>query len=210
VSYRTKRLYSGESSSDTFSWTTLGTLNTNRTGQTTKNVLDNQLVGLMKNGPSYYVLASDFEKKPLTCTVSSEKQNVEAGEEIEVTISSFRDSNGRPSREFNRIIIYASEGEILNGEKSELGSQYKVFRLDEVPIKVKYKAPQHSVAPSASIAVYNSCDIIPAEKLPLRKTTRGNQIASYDLLLKHFDWVGNISISVTMRFNCNTGRRSRY
>ena len=184
-------------------WTALGTLNTDRTGQTTPNGLDNQLESLMKKGPSYYALASNFEKRPVTCIVSSAKQNIDAGEVIEVIISNFRDSNGRPSREFNRMIVNASEGEILNGEKSELGSEYRIFRLDELPVRLKYKAPDHSEANSVRFTVYNSCDILPVEKVPLRGTRLGDRIATCDVLLTHYDWTGTIDLEITQTFICD-------
>lgn len=193
----------GEEEELVHTWKAFGTLNTDRTGQTTQNGLDNQLEGLMKKGPSYYDIASDFEKMPVTCSLSSEKQSIKAGEEIEVTISNLRDSKGRTTREFNRIIVHVSEGEILNGEKSELGSEYRVFKLDNMPVKLTYIAPQNSAGSSASFTVYNSCDILPVEKIPLRKTAMGDHIATYDLLLTHYDWTGTINLEIIQTYNCD-------
>ncbi len=193
----------GEEEELVHTWTALGTLNTNRTGQTTQNGLENQLEGLLKNGQSYHAIATDFEKRPRICTVSSDKQSADRGEEIEVTISNLRDAKGRSSREFNRIIVHASEGKILNGEKSKLGSEYRVFRLDELPVRLKYKAPDHSEASSDRITVYNSCDILPVEKVPLRDTKQGDRINTYDLILTHYDWTGTIELEITQTYICN-------
>jgi hypothetical protein len=193
----------GEEEELVHTWTALGTLNTDRTGQTTQNGLDNQLEGLLKNGQSYHAIASDFEKRPRICTVSSDKQSADRGEEIEITISDLRDAKGQTSREFNRIIVHASEGKILNGEKSELGSEYRVFRLDEVSVRLKYKAPDQSEASSDRITVYNSCDILPVDKVPLRDTRQGDRINTYDLILTHYDWTGTIDLEITHTYICD-------
>lgn len=148
-------------------------------------------------------LLDEFEKKPVMCNVITNKHSLEKGEEVDITISNFRDSKGRSSREFNRIIVHASEGDILNGEKSALGSQYSVFRLNELPVKVKYKAPEHSEARSDRITVYNSCDILPVEKVQLRNTKLGDQICTHNLLITHYDWTGTINLEITQTFTCD-------
>jgi hypothetical protein len=202
-SLKAQMYYLGDTEEPVHSWSAYGTLNSDRTGQTTQNGLTNQLEHLISQGPSYYLLASDFERKPVSCSLSSENTSIDKGEEIELKISNLKDSKGNDSREFNRILVHASEGEILNGEKSEISKEYRVFRLDKLPVVVKYKAPDHGGATSARITVFNSCDILPVAKLPLRKTALKEQIGSHDILLNNYDWSGTINLEITRTYNCD-------
>ncbi|MEZ5000662.1 MAG: hypothetical protein R2727_08485 [Bacteroidales bacterium] len=200
-------VFLGEQNENVYSWDALGTINTNRTGQTTYFGLDNQLTSLLERSPSFSELAESFEKKPLSCRIEPGKRELDKGKETEIRLSDFRDARMMSSREFNRIVVHASEGEILNGEKSESGDGYRVFRLDELPVVVKYKAPDHGETGSARITVYNSCDIAPVEKLPLRYTGPGEQIGSCDLLINSYDWTGSINLEITQTYNCNVEKK---
>jgi hypothetical protein len=184
-------------------WTSLGTLSTDRLSQTTGSGLDRQLSKLIRNGTPYNVLAWSFEKKPDQCRVEPEKEEVREGEEIDIVLSDFRDALQQPSREFNRILVHAYEGKILNGERCAAGPDYRVFRLDEQPITVRYRAPKNGDANSDKVTVYNSCEILPLEKSPLRVTSPHKEIATCDLRLKHHAWKGSLHLEVTRRFQCN-------
>jgi len=153
-------------------------------------------------------LLDDFEKKPVTCQVKPEKDEVGKGEEIEIVISDFRDAKMQPSREFNRIVVRADEGEILNGEKSEAGPDYKVFCLTGLPVKIRYEAPKNSETGSDRITVYNSCVILPPDRSPLRTTNPDKQIASNELRLEHQGWSGTINLTINERFNCNVDEKT--
>ena len=153
-------------------------------------------------------LLDEFEKKPVTCQVKPEKDDIDAGEEIDIVLSDFRDAEQRASREFNRILVSADEGEIINGEKAEAGSEYRVFRLNEQPVTVKYKAPKKGSAGSDRITVYNSCEILPPERSPLRTTNPDKQIASHELRLNNQGWSGTINLEITERFQCNVQKKT--
>ncbi len=86
---------------------------------------------------------------------------------IEIVLSDFRDLFGESSREFNRIIFHAPSGEIMNGEESYIGPDYKVFRVDDGTITVKYRAPDDYKKNEERITVYSSCDILPTARVPM-------------------------------------------
>ena len=162
-------------------------------------------LALMRQEVPITNLLDAFEKKPDQCRVEPEKEEVREGEEIDIILSDFRDALQQPSREFNRILVHAHEGKILNGARCRCaaGPDYRVFRLDEQPITVRYRAPKSGEAESDRITVYNACEILPLEKSPLRATSPHKEIATCDLRLKHYAWKGSLHLEVTRRFQCN-------
>jgi len=125
---------------------------------------------LMRQDVPITNLLDIFEKKPEQCQIKPEKDELGEGQEIDIVLSEFRDALQQSSREFNRIIVHAQEGKILNGSRCEAGPDYRAFRLDEQPITVRYRAPKNGNASSDKITIYNSCEILPLEKQPLRVT----------------------------------------
>lgn len=127
-------------------------------------------------------LLDDFEKRPVRCDVK-----IPPPEEIcengtaEIELSAFRDTKGNPSKSFNRIIVSIYKGEILNGENSDLGPDYKVFTIGEGSVKVKYRPPADKDDGWEWLRVYNSCEILPPEKSPMS----GTQIDSL-IIDQHF------------------------
>lgn len=161
------------------------------------------VLALMQQEKPITNLLDAFEKKPNQCQIKPEKDELGEGQEIDIVLSEFRDALQQPSREFNRIIVYAQEGKILNGSRCEAGSDYRVFRLDEQPITVRYRAPKSGNISSDKITIYNSCEILPLEKQPLRVTKLGEEIATCNLRIKHYAWNGSFNIDVTKSFQCN-------
>jgi hypothetical protein len=196
--------FDGEQKELVKEWTTSGTMHL-WSGLTNRMFKNPDAV--MRQDIPITDLLEEFEKKPLFCRIDPDETQLDKGEETEIRLSDFRDARMASSREFNRIIVHASEGEILNGEKSESGDQYRVFRLDELPVVVKYKAPGHGNANGARITVFNSCDIVPVEKLSLRSTSPGEQIASCDLLLNNYAWTGTINLEITQTFTCDVEKQ---
>ena len=162
-------------------------------------------LALMRQEVPITNLLDAFEKKPDQCRVEPEKEEVREGEEIDIILSDFRDALQQPSREFNRILVHAHEGKILNGARCRCaaGPDYRVFRLDEQPITVRYRAPKSGEAESDRITVYNACEILPLEKSPLRATSPHKEIATCDLRLKHYAWKGSLHLEVIRHFQCN-------
>jgi len=163
---------------------------------------------LMRQDVPITNLLDAFEKKPEQCQIKPEKDELGEGQEIDIVLSEFRDALQQPSREFNRIIVHAQEGKILNGSRCEAGSDYRVFRLDEQPITVRYRAPKSGNTSSDKITIYNSCEILSLEKQPLRVTKPHEEIATCDLRIKHYAWNGSFNIDVTKRFQCNVQEKA--
>ncbi|RLD30151.1 MAG: hypothetical protein DRI73_10585, partial [Bacteroidetes bacterium] len=163
---------------------------------------------LMRQDVPITNLLDAFEKKPIQCQIKPEKDELGEGQEIDIVLSEFRDALQQPSREFNRIIVHAQEGRILNGSRCEAGSDYRVFSLDEQPITVHYRAPKSGNTSSDKISIYNSCEILSLEKQPLRVTKPHEEIATCDLRIKHYAWNGSFNIDVTKRFQCNVQEKA--
>jgi hypothetical protein len=146
---------------------------TRKPGDTLSNIsngwlwLENELKSNYNEGSDIYEIIKDFEKKPTSCQIKLQKENVNINEVIEIELSDFQDAIGESSREFNRIIIHAPSGEIMNGEESYIGPDFKVFRVDDGTITVKYRAPDDNKKNMERITVFSSCDILPAARVPM-------------------------------------------
>jgi hypothetical protein len=152
--------------------------------------------------PEYYFEGTyDCVKEPV---IRPEKDNIEPDEEIKIYLSDFRDKNSNSSQEFNRILVCCSEGKILNGVRYSSGANYRVFKLDQQPINIKYKAPDDKSG-FIQITVFNSCDILPVNKTPLRETRIGKQISTYSLNMSQAEWTGRLTYEFSTNFNCKHG-----
>jgi hypothetical protein len=142
----------------------------------------------------------DFEKIPITCDINPAKDLVKPDEEISIDLTSFKDRRGRSSREFNRVGVEAKNGKILNGEESSSNPDLRVFTLRKSAIKVLFKAPESCEEAEDVIYVYNSCDILDANSVPLSETELRDKIAERVIQLDcGADWTG----TVTYRRNIN-------
>jgi hypothetical protein len=99
----------------------------------------------------------------------------------------------RQSDHYNRVVVHAKEGKIINGTPLEDDESYKVFKLSSHRnsgqlIQVHYQAPE-SEDKSDTIIFYNSCDILYEEVLPLTRTSKNKEIAKVELNCK---WEGTI------------------
>lgn len=128
---------------------------------------ENELKRNFREGPDILKIIKRFEKTPTTCRIKLQKEDVNINEVIEIVLSDFRDAYGESSRDFNRIIVHAPSGEIMNGEESYIGPDFKVFRLDDGTITVRYRAPDDYKKNEERITVYSSCDILPIARVPM-------------------------------------------
>jgi hypothetical protein len=104
----------------------------------------------------------DYERIPERCEIGVEQEEVSPGQEIQAELSDIVDSEGQKSREFNRIVVYASKGEILGGTELDSDPKFKAFRVGDGSIVFTYKAPDTEDNPGNAddtIFVCNSCDI---------------------------------------------------
>jgi hypothetical protein len=184
-------------------WTAFGTLSTDRLSQTTGFGHYNKMRKILKNSAPIHSILWTFEKMPDVCDIRPEKQEVLLQEEINIALSNFRDALGEQCRDFNRIIVHAYQGKIINGAKCSIGPGYKVFRLDQQPITLRYKAPIECDEDQDRITVFNSCDILPIEKLPLHATQFYKEIAEKEIRLRRSKWSGTLTIEQASTFHCS-------
>src|SRR6056297_691789 len=130
----------------------------------------NKMKSAYKNGPRLDEIIARFEKRPVSCQVKPEKKTVAQLERIDITLSDFIDVFGEPSREFNRIMVHAYHGKILNGEPCLTGPDYKVFKLDQLPVVVKYQGPEKCDAEEDRITIFRTCQILPEDRNPIEET----------------------------------------
>ncbi|MCU0379022.1 MAG: hypothetical protein MUC78_12280 [Bacteroidales bacterium] len=145
-------------------------------------------------------LLYEFEKRPVRCEVKiSPPEEICENGTAEIELSGFTDKKGNPSRSFNRIIVSIYKGEILNGENSDFGPDWKVFTVGEGTVKVSYRPPIDKGDGWEWLRVYNSCEILPPEKSPMS----GTQIDSL-IVDQHFPIYCGFykgSITVTKSWN---------
>ncbi|GAH05899.1 unnamed protein product, partial [marine sediment metagenome] len=130
--------FEGEQREFVHRWQTQGTWDIPSNSGTTWNGHGNKLRNRYKEGPYIIEIMERFEKRPVDCQVTPDKEELNAGEVIDIELTDFRDVFGESSREFNRIIVNAYAGEIMNGEECNIGPDYKVFRVNDGAITVKY------------------------------------------------------------------------
>lgn len=140
----------------------------------------------------------NFERRPESCKIQ-----IEGGEEIspfgevEVTISDFRDASGRPSREFNRIIVGAERGIIRGGDDILEDPRRQAFRIGDGVVKLRYQAPVECQTGQDEIQVYSSCEILDPGKQPMERTKADRKIGGKQVKLNCPE--GVLTISYTYR-----------
>jgi hypothetical protein len=177
------------------SWQTLGTQEkkpsspTERNTGTTFSGHGNKMTELFRDGPGITEIIEKFEKRPVSCLVGPEKEEVSPSEIIEIRITDFRDKYGQKSREFNRIIVHADNGDISNGDDCDIGPDYKVFTMKDGTVRVRYKALDNCSVGTDNIKIYSTCEILPESIIPLSKTTINEEIAVRKINIVCYDAV---------------------
>jgi hypothetical protein len=159
----------------------------------------NKMKSAYKNGPRMDEIIARFEKRPVSCQVKPEKKTVGQMERIDITLSDFIDVFGEPSREFNRIMVHAYHGKILNGEPCNTGPDYKVFKLDQLPITVKYQGPEKCDAKEDRITIFRTCQILPEDRNPIEETILDRDIEELYLTIDCPDAILTLNKSITTR-----------
>lgn len=154
---------------------------------------------LKKYRPMELIVLNDFEKRPYSCEIKPEKEAVNPGEEIEVVIKDIRDIEGKPSREFNRLIVQARDGAILDGTPIPADFDLKAFRVGDGMLRFKYKAPSSCEETEDKIFIYNSCDIMREDLWPLAISELKNKIAEKEIRLLCADWTGTFTFSYSSK-----------
>ena len=142
---------------------------------------DNRRSVLRRLRPIELTLLNEFEKQPWKCDVQAKEEYVCPGEEIEVTLANIQDINGARSREFNRVIVQAVEGEIIGGTELDISPEDKAFLVGDGSISFTYKAPLGGEGSTDRIYVYNSCDIARDDQYPLSRTLTRDKIGEKEI-----------------------------
>jgi hypothetical protein len=144
---------------------------------------------LKKFVPLNLTLLNDFEKQPSQCDIHPEKEELFPGQETKVKISNIVDFNGRKSREFNRIVVQAIDGEIDGGTPLAADPELKAFQVGKGDITFTYVAPDagKSQITEDKIVIYNSCDILREDEYPMAKTGVKDKIAEKKIKLIYAD-----------------------
>jgi len=150
----------------------------------------------------------DFEQAPKSCKVEFRLKVTELGrgQKWDIDLSEFKDGKGRDSKHFNRIVVKAKEGEILNGETCEDDSKAKAFKVGDGYPEIKYKAPEKKGITEDTITVYNSCEICPEGAWPMSKTPKKDKIGEKTIKIYGGDY--NVNIKITRTWNFNSGSMS--
>ena len=167
--------YNGSQPELVKSWTTESTL----TGVDSQynRMFDNHDAALRREKPIEQLLW-DFERRPVRCEVDlGGVESVKPGEEIEIRLKDFKDAQGRAAKPFNRIIVQAVEGKVLNGEVLEVDKDLKAFTVGSGEVMVRYRAPEEAGVVEDKLVISNSCEILPPEKFPMSKTEMDDKIA---------------------------------
>ena len=154
--------------------------NFNKTVPHLRRMFDNTNAETKKDRPIEEKLLWDFEKTPVKCTIKPEMEELYPDEEIEVALSNFEDYRGRKSRGFNRIVVYAEHGTILNGE-ALLETGYSAFLVGSGKIKLNYRASMDCKDKTDTITIYNSCNINDTDSVPLALTAKKDEIATQEI-----------------------------
>ncbi len=149
--------------------------------------------------PIDFTLLNDFEKRPYQCAVVPAKESVTKNERIQVAVSKIQDINGKPSREFNRVIVQALDGEILGGVALESDEKLKAFQVKGGTITFAYKAPANCRAGEDTINVYNSCEVLGDNRIPMARTGLKDKIAEKRITIRCGEgWSGTLEYRLQM------------
>jgi hypothetical protein len=146
-----------------------------------------KLVSKIRNGPEINDIVEKFEKRPVSFEVGCDKEEFEPGEIVSIHLFDFKDKNGQASREFNRIVVRVSSGEITNETPCDLGPDYYAFTVDRNLIELKYKVPEDCKNPSVKFTIYNSCDVLSENILWMSKTQTKDRLKEKDFSLNCYD-----------------------
>jgi len=105
-------------------------------------------------------LIYDYEGRPEQCQIEPEKDQVEPGETISITVSGLKDGKGRTPKPWQPLIVEVDQGDILNGDRYDKGMS--AFLCEGGEVDVQYKAPDDCPKEKKiQIKVSNSCESCP-------------------------------------------------
>jgi hypothetical protein len=132
-------------------------------------------------------LMYDYERIPERANVDPEKDPIMAGKKMTIHVQDIVDNESRSSQPWQRILVKAEKGEILNGTPQD---GYRVFEVEDGAIDMIYKAPEECRNQTETITIHNSCNNDPRTVL--------NFIPEQEIASEKFDilcdrWEGTIT-----------------
>ncbi|HHN65032.1 MAG TPA: hypothetical protein ENK09_06695 [Nitrospirae bacterium] len=124
-------------------------------------LLEDNVKALAKSFHPLDKLIYDYEQIPEDVEIEPESEEVVAGEEIKIKVR-VKDIKGRVPKKWQRILVKADKGRILNGTTHD-GIHYE-FEVGGGEVEVSYRAPEPCRNDTDKIEVYNSCTIDPTVK----------------------------------------------
>jgi len=175
--------YNGETKEFINKWVTLGT--NNRVSSHYGGMWKNRDAEMKKKNPLEVMY--EFEQTPTECSVNPDRETIAINDSMKVEISDFVGYYGGKPKPFNRIIVHALYGRITNGTECDIGPDYKVFTLEDESVTVNYRSPTECEITEDRITVFNSCDILPESKWPLKKTEMNDRIIEKNINISCWD-----------------------
>lgn len=126
---------------------------------TKQNLLQELVNRLMPFDDKIY----DYERKPVSCVIEPEKEEVEGGETITIDITNIRDHEERIPKPWQRIVVEVTAGKIKNANCCNKHPYY-IFQVSDSPesntgtVEIEYEAPETCDFDTETIKVYNSCN----------------------------------------------------
>jgi hypothetical protein len=156
-----------------------------------------------------------WENTPTKVQIQPQKEDLDPGQEIDIRVTDFRDKSGRPMKTDcnpNRILFKTEKGKILNTEVS-LGTaedpKLMAYPVDLIAWKdeyvIKYKALNDRCSED-TIFVYNSCDILNHDVLPLEQTRKKDLIGKKKIRIGCYRWDLMITSSSEERYRYDYAR----
>jgi len=141
----------------------------------------------------------DYERIPDAARVVPAAPRIEVGTEATFSITGIKDQEGRRSAPFQRLMVLVDEGRVVNGFDKD---PYKVFEVGPSgTVQIRYRAPDECVDQTATLEVYNSCNINDG----LNSTLPENRLAGAEIHIHctpKWRWRGTLSLDRTLDYHC--------
>jgi len=142
----------------------------------------------------------DYERIPDAARVVPAEPRIEAGTEATFSITGIKDQEGRQSAPFQRLMVTVDKGRVVNGFDKD---PYKVFEVGPSgTVQIRYRAPDECVDQTATVEVFNSCNINDGlhSTLPEKKLTT-SEIHIH--CTPQWRWRGTLSLDRATDYHCS-------
>lgn len=155
----------------------------------------------VRNGPDIIKLIKEYEKRPVNLEIEMDKEVLDPGEEIDIYVTNWIDERKNVSEPFNRIVVHAEEGEIINGAVTDFGPDYYAFLTERGLVELQYKAPDDCENLKEKITIYNSCDVLPEQRYFMNRTKQKKELKEQGIDINCFDATIKINKKYKKTFN---------